>query len=99
MPSQVESLHREFKERGLVVWAISIREGPDRVAAWLQQHPISFQVLLDPDGTAAVAFRAAVTPSFVLVDRAGQLVGRGAGPRDWSGEDARALMRALLETR
>ena len=99
LPSEIESLHRAFAERGLVVWAVSFREAPDRVAAWLEQHPISVPALIDPEGVAATAFRAAATPSFVLVDRAGQLVGRGAGPRDWSGEEGRALIRALLDQR
>jgi peroxiredoxin len=96
LPSQIEAVHREFKDRGLVVWAISTREAPHHIMAWLKEHPISPQVLLDLDGTVTEAFRATGTPSFVLVDRAGQLVGRGVGPRDWSGDRGRALIRALL---
>ncbi len=99
LPSAVESLHREFKDQGLVIWAISIREVPDHVTAWLKHHPISPAVLLDPNGTATGAFRVTGTPSFVLVDRAGQLVGRGVGPRNWSDEPGRALLRALLNGR
>jgi len=96
LPSEIESLHREFKDQGLVVWAISMREAPERVTAWLKQHPISSQVLLDVDGAGSEAFRATGTPTFVLVDRTGQLVGRGVGPREWAGEHGRALIRALL---
>ncbi len=81
------------------IWAISSREEPGQVTAWLRQHPLSVRVLLDPDGSAAVAFRATGTPSFALLDRAGQLVGRGVGPRDWAGERGRALIRALLDGR
>jgi hypothetical protein len=79
-----------------VIWAVSIREPADRVATWLRQHPISTRVVLDPDGTAAEAYRATGTPTFVLIDRAGQLAGRGVGPRDWTGDRGRALIRALL---
>jgi peroxiredoxin len=96
LPSQIESLHREFRDRGLVVLAISMREPADAVAAWLKRHPVSAPVLLDRDGVATDAYRATTTPTFVLVDRAGQLVGRGAGPRDWTGDRGRALIRALL---
>jgi peroxiredoxin len=99
LPTEIEAVHREFKERGLAVWAISFREAPERVTAWLERHPVSLTVMVDPDGTAANAFRATATPTFVLVDRAGQLVGRGAGPREWSGERGRALLRALLDGR
>jgi peroxiredoxin len=96
LPSRIESLHREFQDRGLVVLAISMRESTDAVAAWLKRHPISPPVLLDSDGTATDAYRATTTPTFVLLDRSGQLVGRGAGPREWTGDSGRALIRALL---
>jgi peroxiredoxin len=96
LPSRIESLHREFQDRGLVILAISMREPADTVAAWLKRHPISPPVLLDRDGVATDAYRVTATPTFILLDRSGQLVGRGVGSRDWSGESGRALMRALL---
>jgi peroxiredoxin len=96
LPSQIETLHRDLGGQGLEIWAVSMRESPDRVANWLELHPVSTPVLLDRDGIASDAFRATGTPTFVLVDRSGQLVGRGVGPRDWSGASARALLRALL---
>ena len=99
LPTGIEALHREFRDRGLVVWAISFREAPERVTAWLDRHPVSLRVMVDPDGIAATAFRATATPTFVLVDRHGQLVGRGAGPREWTGERGHALIRALLDGR
>ena len=96
LPSQIEALHRDLGGQGLEIWAISMRESADRVASWLELHSVSMPVLLDRDGIASDAFRATGTPTFVLVDRSGQLVGRGVGPRDWSGPSARALLRALL---
>ena len=99
MPSQIESLHRAFHDQGLDILAISIRDTPDQVTAWLRQHPISSRVLLDQRGTVTDAFRVTGTPSFVILDRAGQLVGRGVGPREWSGDRGGALMRALLSGR
>jgi peroxiredoxin len=99
LPSQIESLHRAFHDQGLDILAISIRDTPDQVTAWLRQHPISSRVLLDQRGTVTDAFRVTGTPSFVIVDRAGQLVGHGVGPREWSGDRGGALMRALLSGR
>jgi peroxiredoxin len=95
LPSQIEALQRDFGDRGLAIWAVSMRESPERVSAWLDAHPVSIPLFVDPDGAASDAFRATGTPTFVLIDRSGQLVGRGVGPRDWSGPGARALLRAL----
>jgi peroxiredoxin len=96
LPSTIESLYREFRPQGLEVWAISSREPRDRVAAWLREHPLSVPVLLDGGGSVALAYRAIATPTFVLVDRTGQLVGRGVGSREWTDERGRALIRTLL---
>jgi peroxiredoxin len=96
LPARIEAVHREISDRGLVVWAVSMQESPADVTAWLRRHPITSQVLLDGDGAASRTYRAAGTPTFVLVDRAGQLAGRGVGPRDWTGDGGRALLRALL---
>ena len=97
MPSQIEALHREYGGAGgLTVWAVSIREQPETVRAWLRHHPISVPIALDSDGTVAEAYRATGTPTVVLIDRDGQLAGRGVGPRDWTGDRGRALIRSLL---
>jgi peroxiredoxin len=96
LPSRIESLHREFEDQGLTILAISMREPAEAVATWLKRHPISPAVLLDRDGTATDAYRATATPTFILLDRSGQLVGRGVGARDWTGDRGRALLRALL---
>ena len=38
-------------------------------------------------------------PNTILVDRAGRIVGRVRGERDWSTEDARRLVETLLNAR
>jgi peroxiredoxin len=96
LPSHIQSLHQELAGQGLTIWAISVRESPEAVTAWLRDHPVSLEILLDPDGAAAQSYRMTATPTFVLIDRNGQLVGRGVGSRDWSGDRGRALIQALL---
>jgi peroxiredoxin len=94
----MERLHRELSPQGLAVWAINIAEPPDRVAEWVARHALTVPVLLDTDGTVTRAYRVTGTPTVVLVDRDGQWVGRGVGPRDWAGE-GRLLLAALLDRR
>jgi hypothetical protein len=57
---------------------------------------VTSRVLLDPDGAARRAYGVTGTPTVVLVGRDGRLVGRAVGPRDWMGDQGRALVEALL---
>ena len=99
MPSTIESLQRDFRDKGLVVLAINLQEPEDRVAAWVTARGLRATVVLDADGAVTQAYRVTATPTFVLVDPGGRLVGRGVGSRAWTGEAGRALIEALLPAR
>ncbi len=90
-------MHREYRDRGLTVLAINIREDPGTVAAWVKKARVTARVLLDPRGDAVKAYRVTGTPTTVLIGRDGQLVARAVGTRAWLGEAGRALLAALLE--
>jgi peroxiredoxin len=98
MPSTIETIHREFRDKGLTVLAINLGESRAAVASWVMQHGLTFPVLLDESGAVAGAYRIRGTPTVILVDRQGQLVGRTVGSREWDGE-GRALITALLAAR
>ena len=96
MPSTIETLHRRYRDQGLAVWAVNIKEPRSHVALWVKVKGLTMPVLLDADGAVTQAYRVTGTPTLVLIDRAGRLVGRAAGTRDWLGEKGRALFTALL---
>ncbi len=99
MPS-VNALYREFKNQGLEVLLIAFRESPAEVRRVVRERGYSAPVLLDADGDVTGRLYGVWGPPTVyLVDRAGRLVGRGAGPRDWSTPAARTLIRELLASR
>jgi peroxiredoxin len=96
LPSTIETLHRRYRDRGLEVWAVNLKEPRSRVAEWVGRTGLTVPVLLDADGAVARAYRVTGTPTVVLVNRAGRLVGRAVGTRDWLGDKSRALFSALL---
>ena len=98
MPSSIADVQRDFKNRGLVVLAVSIKEPRATVAAWGQRVGIGFPLLLDEDGAAARAWRVRSTPTVYLVDRGGRVVGRTVGTKAWSSPAGRALIAALIES-
>jgi len=99
LPSTIERVHQELRDLGLVVLAINLGEKPDLVAGWVKSHGVTSTVLLDAKGEVAKKYDIAYTPTVFLVDRGGKLVGKAIGERQWTAEQGRALLRALLARR
>jgi peroxiredoxin len=99
LPSTIETLHRLHAGQGLAVWAVNIKEPRSHVSQWVKERGLTMPVLLDTDGAVSQAYRVTGTPTVVLVDRRGRLVGRAVGTRDWLGEKGHALLQALLDPR
>jgi peroxiredoxin len=89
-------VQQEMKDEGLVVYAVSIKEARDTVAAWGKKMGIGFPLLLDEEGTAARAWKITSTPTVFLIDRRGRLVGRAVGTKPWTSPQGRSLLKALL---
>jgi peroxiredoxin len=98
MPSTLETIHRELRDQGLTILAINLGESRAVVAPWVEQHHRTFPMLLDESGAVAGAYRVRGTPTVVLVDRQGRLLGRTVGSREWDTE-GRPLLAALLAAR
>lgn len=98
MASTIEQLHREFGPRGLAVLAVNMGEERRTVAQWVADRRVSLPMLLDADDTVAAAARVTATPTAVLLDRGGRVVGKAVGSRPWLGDKGRALFAALLAT-
>jgi len=96
LPS-VNALYRELKDKGLDVALISFRENPDLVRRTAKERGYVAPVLLDDSGDVTGRLYGVWGPPTVyFVDRAGRLVGRAVGPRNWQTPAARHLVEALL---
>ena len=88
-------MHREYKDRGLTVLAVDMKEPRDTVAAWVRKSGVTFDVLLDPGDTAR-AYQVTLTPTVFLVGRDGKLLAKSVGTKRWTGPKGRALLDAML---
>jgi peroxiredoxin len=98
MPA-MERIYREFKGRGFVVLAVNVQEGPGAVRAFVRELKLTFPVVLDRKGEAAIAYAVRGLPATYLIDRDQVIVGRAIGAREWDSKDARAYIRSLLRDR
>jgi peroxiredoxin len=96
LPS-VNALYREFRDQGLEVLLIDFRESPDRVRRVVKERGYVAPVLLDESGdVTGRVYGVWGPPTVYLVDRAGRLVGRAVGRRDWGSPTAKSFIRELL---
>lgn len=96
MPA-MERLYRRYRDRGFMVLAASVdAEGDAVVTPFLQQHRLTFPVVLDRDMAVAERYGVRALPSTFLVDRGGNVVAMALGPREWDGRAARVLVESLL---
>jgi peroxiredoxin len=96
MPA-LESLHRNFASRGLVMLGVNAREDPPAIQRFVKELRLSFPVVTDADGRINSLYGVVGVPATFIIARDGRAVAFGVGPRDWSGAPARALLEALLK--
>ncbi len=97
MPS-MERLHRAYKDRGLVVLAISLdSQGASVVNPFVKKFAITFPVGLDPKMAVRETYGVWAVPSTFIIDRQGKRVLFANGSREWDGKAAHALFESLLK--
>ncbi|OLB50572.1 MAG: hypothetical protein AUH99_09275 [Candidatus Rokubacteria bacterium 13_2_20CM_2_70_11] len=97
MPT-LEALWREYRDRGLVVLAVSVDRRAPRalIEPYVRNAKLTFPILLDPELRTSRAWRVTGLPATFLVRPGGEVVGMAAGAREWDSEPMRALVERLL---
>lgn len=91
----MEKMQQEYKDKGLVILAVSIGEETETVRQFIDEHDYTFNVLLDPDKTVAQAFQVKPIPVSIFIDTAGNIVYRKLGTM--KEEQMREQIEALLQ--
>jgi len=97
MPA-LEALSQRDKEAGLVVLAINLDTlSTAGVEAFVKEVMVTFPVALDPSWSIARAYRVLGLPTTFLIDRAGNVVVREVGERDWLDGVSQMAVQGLLQ--
>ena len=75
----IEPVYRAYKEQGLRLLAINVRQDAKTAAAFVEPLGISYEVLLDEDGDVARAYGVSGLPTTFFLDRQGRLATRILG--------------------
>ncbi|MFW5947932.1 MAG: TlpA family protein disulfide reductase [Gemmatimonadota bacterium] len=106
MPS-LQRVYERYRDEGLEIVAVAVdiepgeRRADGRIAgvvsAFVEEHGLTFPVVVDPSGTTEQEFGTEYLPTTVLIDRQGRIRVREIGARDWDQEPAVDMIRALME--
>jgi len=78
MPT-LEAIHREYKDRGLLIIGIDVGEERQKVKTFLQKTPAPYPTLLDTASDVAKLFNVNSFPTFLLIDPDGKIVDKRVG--------------------
>ncbi len=81
MPA-IESVYRGYSDRDFVVLGVNLEESPRTVQPFVKELGLSFPILMDTDGEAAMLYGVRGLPTSVFVDRDGMVAMRHIGPMD-----------------
>lgn len=97
MPA-LDRLQAHFADQPFVVLALSVdRAGPERVQKFLDEIGVKrLHVYRDPKAASTRTLRVPGLPATILIDKAGQEVGRVLGIAAWDGPEAIAVVEKLL---
>ena len=64
-------MQRQYGKQGLVIVAVNVDEDRRLANEFLQQHPVDFKIVFDPDGALATTYKVAGMPTAIILDRDG----------------------------
>ena len=97
MPA-LEALYQRHKEAGLVVLAINMDTlSSAGLEAFVKEVAVTFPIVLDPAWSTARLYQVRGLPTTYLIDRAGDVVVREVGERDWLDGVSHMAVQGLLQ--
>jgi cytochrome c biogenesis protein CcmG/thiol:disulfide interchange protein DsbE len=90
----LDSLYRQYRDKGLVVYAVNVGQGLDAARAFVNKMKVTYPVLLDSDSRTAKSYGVLGLPRTFFIDRKGNIKYKLLG--DASGETLRKLVLNTL---
>jgi len=95
MPS-MEALYQRFKDQGLEMIAVNMRENRDRVAGFMTEYKLTFPAALSLDGRIGNAYGVQYLPTTLIIDRNNEIILSFIGTKEWDTPEIIAAFELLL---
>jgi len=93
---QLNALHQELSDKGLVVLSVSVDSDEQAYKKFLDRFGIEFPTARDPGMTVPTRYGTSLYPESYLIDREGYVERKYAGPVNWMEPEVRNYLRSLL---
>jgi thioredoxin-related protein len=97
----LEKIHHLYKNKDMIVIAISIDQGRDEkvkklVKSYVSRRNLTFLNLLDSTAKVARQYNVRGVPTNFFINSRGNIVAYAAGYREWDSEEGRKMFDRLL---
>ena len=91
----LEAIHREFRDRGVIVLGVNVDEERELMDRFLEKHAVTFPVVRDASQKLVAEVNAEAMPTSLLIDASGRIRFRHSG---FHGEKTVEALRAQLNS-
>ncbi len=92
-----EKLYRRFRSEGLTILGVSLdKDADDKVEKFVDDHDLSFPILLDDRGEVEKRYSTFTIPSTYVIDRTGRIVAVVDGAKNWESQETFDAIQVLL---
>jgi peroxiredoxin len=92
----LKSLYEEYKDKDLVIIAVSIDRSSKTLKRFLEQNPAPYMVLTDPEGMTAALYNIMGYPTTYLINRNGKINQKLVGPVEWTDRNVKDIIDKLI---
>jgi peroxiredoxin len=75
----LQQVYDKWQEKGLVLLAIHVGESAEEATSFMEEYNLSFPVLMDIEGIAAIQYEVSSIPTTFLIDKDGLIRGAKVG--------------------
>jgi thiol-disulfide isomerase/thioredoxin len=93
----MNNLHKDLQAQGFVIVAVNVDAEHADAQKFIQQHPVDFEIIFDPQGKLAEAHNVMGMPSSFLYGRDGKLLSSHIGFSNKKTDQLRAAIEAALQ--
>lgn len=91
----LEKLRNQYKSKGFEVVAINVDENLQDALNFLKKYPVSYPILLDPNGNSAKTYNIKGMPTAYLIDKNGVVLFKHEG---FKKRDRKKIEKHILES-
>ena len=95
----LEQIHQRYEPLGFTLLGVNVEEDSSDAKAFLEDRPVSFPILYDPDNGVSKLYDVIAMPSTVLIDRQGNVRYLHHGFKPGYENDYQDQVRALVRER